>query len=46
MYQRIGNVVSLTVTLALWMSPAVAETPYYQGKTITIVAGTKAGDVY
>jgi len=23
-----------------------AETPYYGGKTITIVAGTKAGDVY
>lgn len=23
-----------------------AQTPYYQGKTITIIAGTKAGDVY
>jgi tripartite-type tricarboxylate transporter receptor subunit TctC len=23
-----------------------AQTPFYQGKTITIVAGTKAGDVY
>ena len=46
MYQRIGNVVWITVTLALCVSPALAETPYYQGKTITIIAGTKAGDVY
>ena len=23
-----------------------AQTPFYQGKTITIAAGTKAGDVY
>ena len=27
-------------------APLSAQTPYYQGKTITIVAGTKAGDVY
>jgi tripartite-type tricarboxylate transporter receptor subunit TctC len=47
MYQRISNVVVwITVIVALWASSAVAETPYYQGKTITIVAGTKAGDVY
>jgi tripartite-type tricarboxylate transporter receptor subunit TctC len=26
--------------------PAQAQTPFYQGKTITIVVGTKAGDVY
>ena len=25
---------------------ATAQTPFYQGKTITIVVGTKAGDVY
>src|SRR5499426_1267641 len=25
---------------------AQAQTPFYQGKTITIVVGTKAGDVY
>ena len=24
----------------------MAQTPYYAGKTVTIVAGTKAGDVY
>jgi tripartite-type tricarboxylate transporter receptor subunit TctC len=29
-----------------WASVAGAQTPYYAGKTITIVAGTKAGDVY
>ncbi len=27
-------------------SPAQAQTPFYQGKTISIVVGTKAGDVY
>jgi len=32
--------------LLLWMSAAQAQAPFYQGKTITIVAGTKAGDVY
>ncbi|HEU4343128.1 MAG TPA: tripartite tricarboxylate transporter substrate-binding protein [Candidatus Binatia bacterium] len=30
----------------LWCSSVKAQTPFYQGKTITIVAGTKAGDVY
>jgi tripartite-type tricarboxylate transporter receptor subunit TctC len=25
---------------------ALAQTPFYQGKTITIIVGTKAGDVY
>jgi tripartite-type tricarboxylate transporter receptor subunit TctC len=27
-------------------SAAEAQTPFYQGKTITIIVGTKAGDVY
>ncbi|MGZ8487568.1 MAG: Bug family tripartite tricarboxylate transporter substrate binding protein [Candidatus Binatia bacterium] len=36
----------LFVALALWNSVVLAQTPYYAGKTITIVAGTKAGDVY
>jgi tripartite-type tricarboxylate transporter receptor subunit TctC len=36
----------LLVVLGLWSSAAFAQTPYYAGKTITIVAGTKAGDVY
>jgi tripartite-type tricarboxylate transporter receptor subunit TctC len=37
--------VSLTVVL-LWCSAVRAQTPFYQGKTITILVGTKAGDVY
>ena len=30
----------------LWCGGARAQAPFYQGKTITIVVGTKAGDVY
>jgi tripartite-type tricarboxylate transporter receptor subunit TctC len=30
----------------LWHSGATAQSPFYQGKTITIIVGTKAGDVY
>lgn len=30
----------------LWAAIAQAQAPFYQGKTITIIAGTKAGDVY
>ena len=29
-----------------WSSTLPAQAPFYQGKTITIVVGTKAGDVY
>jgi tripartite-type tricarboxylate transporter receptor subunit TctC len=29
-----------------WCGSVNAQTPFYQGKTITIVVGTKAGDVY
>jgi tripartite-type tricarboxylate transporter receptor subunit TctC len=37
----------LAVILSLSASSASpADTPFYKGKTITIVAGTKAGDVY
>jgi len=36
----------LTLALASFASAAVAQAPHYAGKTITIVAGTKAGDVY
>lgn len=36
----------LSLALASWTSVALAQTPFYAGKTITIVAGTKAGDVY
>jgi tripartite-type tricarboxylate transporter receptor subunit TctC len=30
----------------LWHGGATAQSPFYQGKTITIIVGTKAGDVY
>jgi tripartite-type tricarboxylate transporter receptor subunit TctC len=37
----------LAVLLFLVVAPpAQAQAPFYQGKTITIVVGTKAGDVY
>jgi tripartite-type tricarboxylate transporter receptor subunit TctC len=29
-----------------WTSTLLAQTPFYQGKTISILVGTKAGDVY
>jgi len=29
-----------------WFSNGWAQTPFYQGKTITIIAAAKAGDVY
>ena len=39
---------STLVVLAVlaWSSTLFAQAPFYQGKTITIAAGTKAGDVY
>ena len=30
----------------LWSTTVKAQTPFYKGKTITILVGTKAGDVY
>jgi tripartite-type tricarboxylate transporter receptor subunit TctC len=37
----------LVLSLILgWSSLALAQAPFYQGKTINIVVGTKAGDVY
>lgn len=38
-------VLTFLVALLLW-STAEAQTPFYQGKTITIIVGTKAGDAY
>ncbi len=35
----------LLLTFA-WSSTLLAQAPFYQGKTITILVGTKAGDVY
>jgi tripartite-type tricarboxylate transporter receptor subunit TctC len=39
-------IASFTLFTILCISQAGAESPFYTGKTITIVAGTKAGDVY
>ncbi len=36
----------LIALLLLTTSPAKAQTPYHQGKTVTIVVGTLAGDLY
>jgi tripartite-type tricarboxylate transporter receptor subunit TctC len=38
--------VALLLTLLLGAGQAGAQTPFYQGKTITIIVGTKAGDAY
>jgi tripartite-type tricarboxylate transporter receptor subunit TctC len=41
------NMVPLAFALVLaWASPLLAQTNFYQGKTISIIVGTKAGDVY
>jgi tripartite-type tricarboxylate transporter receptor subunit TctC len=38
--------VTVIACLLLWSTAAQAQQPFYKGKTITIVVGTKAGDVY
>src|SRR5918999_3142398 len=43
MTRRVGLFLLL---LTGWVSSAPAQTPFYQGKTITIIVSTKAGDVY
>ena len=40
------RVVFFLLLLVLWTSTVEAQTPFYQGKTVTIIVGTKAGDVY
>ena len=39
-------VLSIFIAVLLWSTTAQAQTPFYQGKTITIIVGTKAGDAY
>ena len=46
MIKRLIGVTGISLLAILWSSAGIAQTNYYQGKTITIVAGTKAGDVY
>jgi tripartite-type tricarboxylate transporter receptor subunit TctC len=45
MFQRLRFVL-LTALVLLWSSAGMAQSPFYAGKTLTIIAGTKAGDVY
>ncbi len=40
------RVVFFLLLLVVWASTVEAQTPFYQGKTVTIIVGTKAGDVY
>jgi tripartite-type tricarboxylate transporter receptor subunit TctC len=37
---------AVLLLLFLWAGGAEAQTPFYQGKTITMIVGTKAGDAY
>jgi len=46
MFHRVIGAACISLLLGLQSSTAMAQTPYYKGKTITIIAGTKAGDVY
>jgi tripartite-type tricarboxylate transporter receptor subunit TctC len=39
------TILVLLLTLG-WSSTLLAQVPFYQGKTISIIVGTKAGDVY
>ena len=39
-------IVALLLALGFAVGHAHAQTPFYQGKTITIIVGTKAGDAY
>src|SRR3982751_3591917 len=40
------EIIGLMVLAVLWAAQVSAQTPFYQGKTVTIIVGTKAGDVY
>ena len=40
------NVIWMLLAIVGWTTSAAAQTPFYQGKTITIIVSTKAGDVY
>jgi tripartite-type tricarboxylate transporter receptor subunit TctC len=41
------RIVSALICLLLWsMTPAQAQTPFYQGKTIRVIVGTPPGNLY
>jgi tripartite-type tricarboxylate transporter receptor subunit TctC len=48
-YDEVNGMTKLLIALSLLLLPSMnveAQAPFYQGKTISIVVGTKAGDVY
>ncbi|MEX0806046.1 MAG: tripartite tricarboxylate transporter substrate-binding protein [Candidatus Binatia bacterium] len=38
--------ITVLTSFLLWCTAVQAQEPFYKGKTITIIVGTKAGDVY
>ena len=40
------KVIFFLLLFLAWFSRVSAQTPFYQGKTVVIIVGTKAGDVY
>jgi len=46
MIRQLFSALFVAFVAVSWASTGTAQTPYYAGKTIHIVAGTKAGDVY
>ena len=40
------GVILFLLLFVMWVSRVSAQTPFYQGKTVTIIAAAKAGDVY
>jgi tripartite-type tricarboxylate transporter receptor subunit TctC len=46
MLQRLTGAILTALVLIQWHAAARGQVPFYAGKTITIIAGTKAGDVY
>src|ERR1700752_2294653 len=40
------SVIFFLLLFVVWVSNVSAQTPFYQGKTITIIAAAKPGDVY
>jgi tripartite-type tricarboxylate transporter receptor subunit TctC len=40
------RLLSVIFVILVWHSTLRAQTPYYQGKTLTIIVGTGAGDLY
>jgi len=46
MVPHLIRLASMMLSLVLWSAAGMAQTPFYAGKTITMIAGTKAGDVY